>query len=174
MYYYIPQHSWGLCQQPNVQVTGFYSFPGGPCKPVALWCPDTERGAFAHWDVSSVLTINLIDWLNNDDIGQRIDIYAPGSMEEEVIERINELLPGANPNYNETDGSWGFTFYGEREAISVTDIPPEQKENAPNNWSDYWDGAPDWKGGSTFTAEIILDIDGFFANYNGLYYFDFR
>ncbi len=175
MYYYIPQHSWGLVEYPNEIVQGFYSEAGGPCRPVALWCEETSRGAFAHWDDPELITQNLIDWLNNYVPENKIIVYTTQDNKKDVEERINELSEATEFTTTPIEnGIWGFTFLGDRAAISVNDILEEDMENLPAEWQAYWPGAPDWKDGSTFAAQFILAVNGFFANYNGRYYFDFN
>jgi len=174
MYYYIPQHSWGLVENPNNEgVHGFYSGQGGPCRPVALWCNTTNRGAFAHWDIPNLVTQNLINWLKNYTDGNQIDVYTTEDNMQEVMNSIQVFTQNvANAGFTEP-ATWGFTFAEVRAPIEVADIENDDKTDVPDIWSDYWDGAPDWQNGSTFTAEFIPAVDGFFANYNGRYYFDF-
>ncbi|EDP95014.1 hypothetical protein U8527_08290 [Kordia algicida OT-1] len=175
-YYYIPQHSWGLYDQAeDGNITGFYSAQGGPCRPVTLWCSATNRGAFAHWDDDSLMTENLLYWLVNGDYENQITIYTTEDAMDEVNASILAINADTQILHDEIEiGIWGFTFDGDFGPIDVDNIPDNDLEEMPVNWSDYWGNAPDWQNGSTFSAQIILAINGFFANYNGRYYFDFH
>jgi|GEM_PF-1957821 len=175
MYYFIPQHSWGLTNNDEENVTGFFSHPGGPCRPVSLYCEQTNRGAFAHWDDDSMMTEELLDWLI-DDGNNPIQIYTTEDTMEEVVARIRELNAEIDVIQHQIGvGIWGFTFKGNLAPIDVDHIPEENRVDMPVNWSQYWEnGAPDWQNSVTFTSGVILNLNGFFANYNGQYYFDFE
>lgn len=177
MYFEIPQHSWGLCQEPDFQGEGFYSNYGGPCASVALWYAATNRGAYAHWDVPDVLTIQLIEWLIDENNDNLLSVYTDaGLMEEEVLNKITEIAPDVQTNFIPIQGEWAFRFSAPVGPVELNDIPEEERENYPFSWREYWAGAPDWSdGSSTFSADIIINhLNGFFANYNGKYYFDFN
>ncbi|HTQ14630.1 MAG TPA: hypothetical protein VMH86_12220 [Rhizomicrobium sp.] len=178
MYFYIPQNAWGLVDQEHYATVGFYSQPGGACRPVALWCEAAQRGAYTHFDGNEqAVSENLAAWLAGDSDASIVNVYANDA--EHAVDIQNQILTtgvcqaavvaDANP-----EEYWGchFTEAGP-EWVDDTDIPAEEKTRTPASWSDYWPGAPTWMETGAFTGAIVAPLAGFIANYNGRFYFDF-
>lgn len=178
-YYYIPQNAWGLVSQAHYAAVAFFSTPGGPCRPVSLWCGTSQRGAFTHFDGNAhAVTPQLAEWLADDNAAATINIYASNTDDADaILSQLDAIavcnrviMPGTNP-----DIDWACSFGDTGPLWHDADGQGIAKVHAPGAWSDYWPGAPDWNDdGSTFTNVIIHNLTGFFANYNGRYYFDFH
>ncbi|MGH6871039.1 MAG: hypothetical protein ACREHE_05975 [Rhizomicrobium sp.] len=179
MYYYIPQNSWGLVDQAHYQTAGFYSSPGGACRPAALWCQAAQRGAYTHFDGNvNAISQSLVQWLANNNAGNTIDVYCgDADYANDLLGQITAIAycPGAVVANANPDGYWGCDFTDVGPVwVDDTGIDEDEKVRAPDNWSDYWDDAPDWIPTGTFTSAIVDQLQGFFANYNGQFYFDFH
>jgi hypothetical protein len=170
-FYYSPQNAWGLVDGEHWANLGFYSQPGGSCRPVALWCQDTQRAAYTHYDggANGALTTEIADWLVDDNKGYNIQIST------EDIQDYNSIiakLHGYQTAFikNENIGTWHCRFTQEG-AQWLEQGEPEQR--TPVSWSEYWNGAPEWVTSGTFSNAIVDQLVGFIANYNGHFYFDF-
>jgi hypothetical protein len=179
-FYYIPQNAWGLVEQAYYEAAGFYSGQGGGCRPVVLWCALAQRGGYTHFD-GNAQAVNepLVDWFANGDDANVISIYTnDAEYAENIRAQIlatgfygeNEdgvvIVEGSNP-----EGYWGcaFTEAGPNwlNANEIDGVP------TPPEWSEYWNGAPEWVSNGSFNNAITDQLKGFIANYNGKFYFDF-
>jgi hypothetical protein len=170
-FYYIPQNAWGLVEGAHWAEVCFYSQPGGSCRPVALWCLETGRAAYTHYDGGErgAVTTQLADWLVDDNPDREIFV---STEEEDDYTAITVNLADYKKSFvkNTDIGTWHcrFTLGGVQ---WMEQGLPELR--TPPSWSDYWPGAPDWVNGGTFSNAITDQLSGFIANYNGHFYFDF-
>jgi len=179
-YYYIPQNAWGLVDACEERNTGFYSRPGGPCSPVAIWCKATARAAYTHFDgYAQAVDAALADWLADNGAQNGLSVHGyDQSHLDEIKAQLEVALQGAQVTTLRDDPNqyWAFmidTDAGQPVWVDEDDVPDEALVPLPDSWHDYWAGAPDWRYGPTFTSAISDALTGFIANYNGRFYFDF-
>jgi hypothetical protein len=179
-YYYIPQNAWGLVDASEEQNTGFYSQPGGPCSPVAIWCQATARAAYTHFDGNAqAVDAALADWLADSAAQNGLSVHGCHQPHlDEIKAQLEAAFHGAQVTTlcDDPGQYWGFmidTDAGQPVWVDEMTLPDEDLFPLPDAWRGYWAGAPDWANGPTFTSAISAALTGFIANYNGRFYFDF-
>ncbi|WP_371182346.1 hypothetical protein [Xanthomonas sacchari] len=176
-YYYIPQNAWGLVDADGAQNVGFYSALGGPCSPVAIWCEATSRAAYTHFDGNQhAVSAALADWLSDGSAHHELNVLGFHQPHLDAIKaQLEAVLEGAHvATLPEQEQFWGFRIDANTPVwVDERELPPEDLVEIPDSWHGYWDGAPEWVNGGTFTNAIADQLTGFIANYNGRFYFDF-